>query len=251
MTDEIGRVPDDSRFLTFADQLQSEITDAADKIRSETKGNLDTDLIEARRRSKGILKYLETSFPHHGDRSESENLRLLLIIALVQGIDSVEELIATGQYVKACPTIRQDYESVTRIRELRQRTGMIGTTPNVRNAPEGSQRFYGQLSKITHAQDPSLLLNFLRSWEREQQSVVVSHVPHFVQPLAAYLFYIHVWLVFEVTREALLLFADMYGHGSTLDQAVIEFDKVITLLEKTGVTFDVPPDQGATDGQRR
>ena len=231
-------------FDELAEELQSEMRGAAETIRSQTSSSLDTHLIEARRCSMSVLKYLESSFSHSGDRSESQNLRLLLIIAFVQGCDSVEELIVSGQYVKACPAIRQDYETITRLLELREGKGTSGTNPNIRNAPKGSQRFYGQLSQVTHPKDPARLLNFLRSWERDATGLVVSHVPHFVKPLAAYLFYIHVWLLFELTREALLLYTEMYGHGPSLDRAVLQFDKVFSALEAAGMTFDVAPGQG-------
>ena len=243
--DWIGDLPN---FLMLADELHGERNASGATTRTSTTYNTDRQMMHARRHLLAILKYLHNSFtPVTTDVSENEKERILLLVSFVQGVGHVESLITEGQYIKACPAIRQDYEFLTRVRELRKGIAKTGETPNVKNAPEGSQRFYGQLSKIVHSQHPAMLLNFLQSWEGGSNSIVVTHLPHFVRPLASYLYMIHVWLTFELTREAVLLYADMCGKNEAYDRAIFEIGRAINTLEASGITFAMPkkPDEAA------
>lgn len=241
----IGDLPN---FLMLADELHGEMNAYGATTRTSTTYNTDRQMMHARRHLLAILKYLHNSFTSATtDVSENEKERILLLVSFVQGVGHVESLITEGQYIKACPAIRQDYEFLTRVLELREGTAKTGDRPNIRNAPEGSQRFYGQLSKIVHPVHPAILLNFLQNWEDESNSIVVTHLPHFVRPLASHLYKIHVWLTFEFTREAVLLYADMCGKNEAYDRAIFEIGRAINTLEATGITFTMPkkPDEAA------
>ncbi len=233
--DWIGDLPN---FLMLADELHGEMNASGATTRTSTIYNIDRQMMHARRHLLAILKYLHNSFtPATTDVSENEKERILLLVSFVQGVDHVESLITEGQYIKACPAIRQDYEFLTRVRELRKGIAKTAETPNVKNAPEGSQRFYGQLSKIVHPVHPAMLLNFLQSWEDESNSIVVIYLPHFVEPLASHLYMIHIWLTFEFTREAILLYADVCGQNEALNRAIFELERTISTLEAIGITF--------------
>jgi hypothetical protein len=225
-------------FLMLADELHVEINASGATTRTSTIYNSDWQMVQAKRHLLAILKHLHKSYtPTTASSSESNKERILLLVSFVQGLGHVETLIAEGQYIKACPAIRQDYEFLTRVLELRKGIAKTGVIPNVKNAPEGSQRFYGQLSKIVHPQDPKIFLNFLKNWEGESNSIEVSHLPHFVKPIASHLYMIHVWLIFEFTREAILLYSDVCGQNETLARAVFELERAIPILQSVGIKF--------------
>lgn len=235
-------------FLKLADELHAEMNAAGSTVSTSTINSIDRQMVHAQNHLLAILKHLhKSSFTTATtDSSEKEKERLLLLVSFVQGVGDVEDLIAEGQYIKACPALRQDYEFLTRVRELREGTARAGERPNVSNAPEGSQRFYGQLSKIVHPVHPAMLLNFLQSWEDKSSSIGVTHLPHFVRPLASHLYTIHVWLTFEFTREALLLSADVCGKSEALDRATFELGRAIGALEAAGFTFTIPKEPDET-----
>lgn len=229
-------------FLQLADSLRQEIEVAASSVRTQASTAINQNLVQAQRHLLAIFKHLNNAFSAPlGERPQGDKERLLILVSFVQGAGYVEELIAEGQYIKSCSALRQDYEFITRIRELRKgvaQTGARPNMPNIRNAPEGSQRFYGQLSKIVHPVQPALLLNFLQSWDGPAKELVVSHLPHLVPQLASHLYLIHVWLTFEFAREALFLFSDMYGKDTdALERATFELNRAIWSLEAAGLTF--------------
>lgn len=232
-------IEDVRAFLQHAGALEQEMTAAADSVRAESEKGIDQNLITARSRILGILKYLHQEFAiPAGDRPLGEKERLILLVSFVQGARYVEAMIAEGQYLKSCAVLRQDYEFLTRTRELRFGTANADMRPNVRNAPEGSQRFYGQLSKVVHPQTPTLLMNFLNTWEDSSGDVVISHLPHWIAQLSNYLYLIHAWLAFEFAGEAILLFGELpAGNQEALARAAFELNRSAWGLEKAGLVF--------------
>jgi len=225
--------------LQKASELRQELDAVAEAVRGETAKAVDGNLVNGKWLLLATVKLLQAAYPYPPViQTESDKERLILLLAFVQGHAYVEELIAEGQYIKACSVLRQDYEILTRMRELRGGVDRRGEVPNIKHAPEGTQRFYSQLTAIAHPATPLLLLNFLRGWEGAASDVGISHLPHFVAPLASHLMTLHVWMVFEVTREALLLFMDLYGEDSeALKRAEFEFNRAILSLEQAGLVI--------------
>jgi hypothetical protein len=79
-----------------------------------------------------------------------------------------EELISEGQYVKAAGTLKQDLEVLARIGETIQGVERVGRTPNVRYAPAGAGPLYGQLNKVAHPSDPTLIATLLGTTSTER-----------------------------------------------------------------------------------
>ena len=128
-------ISDLPNFLMLADELHGEMNASGATTRTSTTYNTDRQMMHARRHLLAILKYLHNSFtPATTDVSENEKERILLLVSFVQGVGHVESLITEGQYIKACPAIRQDYEFLTRVLELREGTAKTGDRPNIRNA---------------------------------------------------------------------------------------------------------------------
>lgn len=145
-----------------------------------------------------------------GATSPSANDRLILIASFFQGVGATETLITEGQYAKAAAALKQDLEILTRVHETLQGVAKKGGTPNVKYAPTGAGRLYGQLNDVAHPSTPVLLAGFLGRLD-EGQAHGVSYEPVFVEETALALYELHVWLVFEMCRELLRLMHDLYG----------------------------------------
>ncbi len=231
-------INDVTEFLERAGNFKAQLDEASELVLAEAIREVDKDLMAAKLRLIGTLHFLNETFkdpPRNPKVAEKE--RLILLVSFAQGAGHVEELIGEGQYIKACAVIRQDFEFLTRMCELRKGTARIGKRPEIRNAPEGSQRFYGQLSKIAHPETPALLLNFIQTWEDAQKAQVISHIPRFVSGLANYLFMIHAWLAFEFAREGVFLYAEMFGRQDAIDRAAFEVTRASWSLETAGLVF--------------
>ena len=83
--------------------------------------------------------------------------KMLLIVTYFQGCGFTERLIAEGQYAKAAAALKQDIEILTRIQEIDAGAAQSGRTPQMRYAPEGSPRLYGELNKVAHPSNEPLL----------------------------------------------------------------------------------------------
>ena len=138
------------------------------------------------------------------------NDRLILIASFFQGVGVTETLISEGQYAKAAAVLKQDLEILTRIHETLQGVAKPGGTPNVKYAPTGAGRLYGQLNNVAHPSTPELLAAFLGRLD-EGDVCGVSYEPVFAEETALSLYELHVWLIFEMCRELLRLMHDLYG----------------------------------------
>lgn len=217
-------ISDWETFITGGIQVESAILRAGQDVREKSKIAYGPDLLEARLSLLAIAWHLlnaKAGVPGQTNPSVSE--RITLIMTFFQGVPTVESMISEGQYIKAAALLKQDYETLTRIREVKKSVARPHTTPNVRNAPEGSQRFYGELNDVAH---PSSLLH-LRSllYEHNDGPIRgVSCLPTFVSHTAHSFYSLHVWLLLELTREYILLMAEMYPDDGCVTKAVIAFE---------------------------
>lgn len=104
-------------------------------------------------------------------------------------------------------------------------------------APEGSQRFYGQLNDVAHPSNLHLLQALLGQLN-EGEAHGISCIPTFVEKTALGLYELHIWLLFEAVREHLLLFMEMYGEDDDALKKVMRWVPVaIDTLRRAGFTF--------------
>jgi len=172
-----------------------------------------------------------------GKTSEKISERLTLLMVFLQGVCATETLISEGQYIKAAAALKQDIEILARIAEVKHDAAKQGRVPNVRYAPEGSQRFYGQLNDVAHPSNLELLQALLG--HREDGAVQgISYIPTFIEETALGLYELHVWLLFEAVREHLLLFMEMYGETDEEIKPVMRWvANAVETLKQAGFTF--------------
>lgn len=207
-------------FLRKGISLEADIFDASLAIREQSKNAYKRQWLDARLMMASIIRELQefkSGVPGQCDATTSE--RLTLSILYTQGMTVTETMISEGQYVKATASLKQDYEILTRILEAKAGVAVGGKTPNVRHAPHGSQRFYGELNDVAHPSNLHLLQNLLRQLHSDDVHAL-SSVPEFNETIARNLYELHIWLTFQIVREIIALALEMYGEDEAIHTAM-------------------------------
>jgi hypothetical protein len=156
--------------------------------------------------------------------------KILLIATYFQGCETTGRLIAEGQHAKAAAALKQDFEILTRIREIDAGSAKQGQTPHMRHAPSGSAPLYGELNKVAHPSNESLL-------HRHLEQVVtddirgVSPVPTFRENTALNEFKLHCWLCYSMCHASVLVLLENYGEA---DPWVVDCLNRFVLLQDSG-----------------
>jgi len=166
-----------------------------------------------------------------GSTSPEIEERLALVTAFYQGVPVIESLISEGQYIKTAAAIKQDYEIVARLHEVRANPDReYGKTPQVRYAPEHSRRIYGQLNDMAHITRHDLIWEALAKNESgEARGFDV--FPRFLADTAVALYDVHLFTLFEVVRQHVMLLSDMYSKN-VIDELDLELQMVLVAAER-------------------
>ena len=202
-----------SEFLKGGIEFEGALLKASVEIRERSKEAYGR-LLDARLVLMAVaneLSHLKELVPGKTDANISE--RLLLTTVFFQGVYAMETLVSEGQYTKAAAALKQDLEIVARLGEIAAGTHRYGKTPNVKYAPPGSQLYYGQLNDVAHIAKSNLLHDLVSS-HVDGSIRGVSPIPRFHPDVARELYELHVWLLFQVCRERVVLYLDMYGEAN-------------------------------------
>lgn len=225
-------------FLMQGIDLEARTLEHNVAIRERSKAKYKQEWLDARLQLLAISAHLlnrKDGVP--GKTSAQISERLTLIMVFLQGIYATEALITEGQYIKATAALKQDLEILARIEEVKHNVAKQGRVPNVKFAPKGSQRFYGQLNDVAHPSNLELLQSLLGS-RHDGEVHGVSYIPTFVEETALALYELHVWLLFEAVREHLLLFIEMYGEADSEMKNILPWMlSAMDLLKRVGFTF--------------
>ena len=139
------------------------------------------------------------------------------LAAFVQGADWTEALILEAQYIKAAAALKQDFELLTRIREVEAERAAPDRTPNVRHAPLGSQRFYGLLNAIAHPSNLDNMLALLSYTSTPHLSIG----PIFRDQVSKDMYSLHIWLCLQMSLESLGILISLLGedHDDVIESA--------------------------------
>ena len=173
-----------------------------------------------------------------GVTNSSISDRLVLITSFAQGFPVTETLISEGQYIRAAAILKQDYEIVARLSEVRAGKAKRGIQPNVKHAPTGSQRFYGELNAVAHPANEHILVDLLARLDRGDINGL-SPIPEFNRDIARSLYELHVFTLLEIVREALQLYAEMYPNELEAVVPALElFRTAVGFVEKVGFVVE-------------
>lgn len=230
MANDIKQAAND--FLKGALDFEGMVYGESLKIREASK-SVFGPLLDARLTLMAVaheLFTLKALVPGKTDERISE--RLLLTAVFFQGVYATETLVSEGQYIKAAAALKQDFEIVARIGEIAQGTDKYGKTPNAKYAPEGSQKFYGQLNDVAHIAKSDLLQDLV-SVHADGMIRALSPVPRFYPDVAKGLYELHVWLLLQLCREMIALYFELYGNESPEVRRALQWFLTTTEILRT------------------
>ena len=200
--------PEFDFFLRGGVELEGRIYGAGTGVRERSKKAYGEALLDGRLAMMAVLNALLGLAPTEGLEPGPEKSEALgLIAAFAQGTLATESLISEGQYIKSAAALKQDLEILARLGEIREGARHQGTkhVPNMRFAPAGAGRIYGDLNAIAHVSKPDLINELLDRQAVDQERAAIGPFPAFMAEVAVELYTVHVWLLSEVCRELLRL----------------------------------------------
>lgn len=186
------------------------ISQVSAATREKSKAAYQQGWLDAHLTLTGVLATLmESKAGVAGNTSDRISHQLILLATFAQGLHVTETCVSEGQYAKAAAALRHDFEILVRLREVRMGVDKDGVQPNMRNAPPGTARFYGDLCKVVHPSNRELLGDLLGSGFTEGVRST-SAIPTFSPDLARSLYELHVFIILEIAREHIGVFMEMY-----------------------------------------
>lgn len=200
--------------------LENKIIKSQEIIRQLTSVNLDPKLIKSRVLIASMIsELLEIREGIPGNTNETTSQILHLTATFIQGFGVSENLLFEGQYSKVSAVLKQEYEILTRINELKENSAKEGKNPNVKYAPKGSQKIYGKLNDISHPSNPEIISELLRKYNYANVKGV-SPLPIYDKYYSENLYTSHLFISYEILKEMILLLNEIYG-----DEIIDELEK--------------------------
>jgi hypothetical protein len=226
------------RGIAFGNQICSDWTKQAQKIRFRSEESYGSSLIEARFlmiTALTDLQIFKAGTP--GETNEELGEILGLVTIFWQGQFYTEQLISQGQYVQAAGAIKQEIEILARIAEINEGVAKVGKTPSVKYAPSGFNLHYGDMNNIAHISKPSMLSSLIAIDKGSFRGVSIE--PIFHEELSKHFYKIHLSIFYNSILEAIQLFQQLYPNDMELVLPACKLLEIVkTILVKSGFTFD-------------
>jgi hypothetical protein len=163
-----------------------------------------------------IIGAIQSAISRHnlnpGKTSEAISNIFSLVASFIQGIDCCERAITEGYYVQAGAILKQEMETIAAIEECKVGLRNEKRTPNVKNLSWDLSRFYGDLNRVAHVADKSLL-SYLVQTNQQGDAVPASVVPVFNAGEAKGLYGLHVALLVQLAIQINYLYEEVYTEG--------------------------------------
>ena len=194
------------------------------------------DMQELRAAHTLLLGVVASILEEHADQKttvsdETITRKFTITAALIQGLLPCERCILTGQYIQAGALIRQEFEAICALSEIRQGKRKDGITPNAKYAPWKGSRHYGELSRLAHLSDHKILDTFIGRYDSFWGA---STVPQYQKINGARLYAAHTVNVLALTDELLSFYGDIYGYVSDKREKDV-IDNAFSILVEHGM----------------
>jgi hypothetical protein len=223
-------------FLSNGRWMQKTI-DAYSRVARKEANSTLAPMVEFRAYTMALLAYTTDSMEAQaGDRSFDREIietQEACLQAFVQSSGCTERLILEAQYIKAAAALKQDFELLTRILEAHAGCAIPNRTPNIRHAPEGSQRFYGQLNQMAHPSNLDAIFGLMSA-----PFGGASTMPVFKGQISRDFYNLHIWICDQMARLSLGFLILIHGED---DDRVREGESWLPLLEKKAEGLFVEP----------
>jgi hypothetical protein len=244
-TDRLKDTPSISDILSEGEAMETATAQVGKILRGQAEATYGQSALECRKLALGLLAIGIDLMPDETRESEpNKNLAYYhaCVAAFLQGAGVSERLISEGQYVKATAALKQDYELLARIYEAEAGCAVEGVQPNVRHAPSGSQRHYGELNKVAHPSNLDALMSVI-----SLPTGGLSILPVFVRTTAISLYKFHLWMCCEMVRLVLCLVITLRGE----DDAALVCEEQYEFLQERVARFLVENASAEEQNQTR
>jgi hypothetical protein len=231
-------------FLNKGLFFEERLLQAGALIREQSKNAYPYNLLDARLCLLAIyyhlISYWESSLPNTLDQPIPDRLQLIRIF--FQGVDLTESAISEGQYFKAAAMLGQDLGIGARLRELGGTSAQNAPIPNIKDNPPGMNRFLDHLYGAIPIPESELVDAFLKTL-LAGSSTRITTFPALNEEAVRGMYELHIRLVFQMVRELMLLYTEMYHDliNNEENQLALDFfDSVMESLEEIGFHFEKP-----------
>ncbi len=147
--------------------------------------------------------------------NENASQRIALTTGLLQASTVPERLVRSGQYWASVAVLRQQMESLARLRQIREGLKSVANKPaNVSLLPMALRTSYGRLSELAHVSNGELLQDLVAA---EGSGEVTSVVPTFRLDWLTGILSQHVFQLVVLAQEISLLHQELYPSHDLLD----------------------------------
>lgn len=222
----------DSRYIAIGENYELNMLRAI-----EANKNQSADAFKSLCMAHGLLMGLigrmleqHSNKPVFGD--ESIGRRFVLTAAFIQGILICRQAVLGSTYLQAGTLLRQEYECLGLLREVKEGKRRDGKQVNAKNAPWNGSKHYGELSALAHLSDHEIISSIIG--ENTGWGDFSSTVPQYNAANTKRLYGLHVALVLDLVYQLHSLYSDMYEYEmEESEQDAIT--SVIGILEESDV----------------
>lgn len=144
---------------------------------------------------------------------ESIDHRFGITAALIQGVSLCEKSILYGLYLQSGSLLRQEFDGLTALSEIKSNERKDGKAPNAKHAPWKGSRHYGELSALTHLSDRKIL-DAIVAHPTTWGGSGASTIPQYRKENAERLYAFHTAMVLEIVLELQRLYGEVYSYES-------------------------------------
>jgi hypothetical protein len=157
-----------------------------------------------------------------------------ILAGLISGITLIEYAILGGYNTQAVALLRQEYEAIAALEELKSFKREEGKTPNIKSVKSIPSRIYGQLSNVAHFSHTESLrfLTELQSATNTHQLTVL--YPQYIPDLCFKLFSMHVLFLLHIADNQIIEYESLHGISYSNDGFENEISTALNYLISSG-----------------
>lgn len=231
--------PDDWYYQLNDEFFQAE-KESRSKIYDQSIKEIGRGLFQAREYLMAIMHVLIIAREEEGKTNASISERIVLISCFVQGFNTSYSKIMKGYYAQSAAVVRQEFELITRLWELRENKSKYGKVPNMTIHPSENRKIYGALSDIAHLSKSDKVKSTLTSIVTPERKTISPSL-HFKADYCTFLFETHLYTFYFAAKEYMLVFDEMYGEDSKeLNECAALLEKALILMKEMKV-YEINP----------
>lgn len=163
--------------------------------------------------------------------------KYVLIAAFIQGIYICEQSILDSVYLQAGNLIRQEFEILGLINEIKENKRRDGKTVNVKYGPNGGGRLYGELCSIAHLSIHKVIeevISYQNSWGDYSATI-----PQHQKDKTIEFYGFHVAMVTSLVAELIYFYGEIFNYKFD-KHGFFAIENIIEILKKYKFIFENP-----------